>query len=83
MKKTQIITMKIYIDSDEIKFIKVNGDGKITKTGLPKEYKDFDRTYVDMKSIKVGEYPVVSFNKFILKDKAVWTKLNYKITKIN
>lgn len=74
--------MIVYIDSKDIKYLKVNESGKITRCGLPKSEQDFENTYLDIKKLEVGKEPVISFNKCVLGDNCNWVKLNYKITGI-
>ncbi len=69
------------IDNEDIKFFEINSKGKIVRSGerikrieydskgrKKIRYEDgdtFQDTYVDLKSIKVGECPKISFNKKI------------------
>ncbi len=85
--KTETSKVKLYIDNKDISYITVNSRGRIVSTGEKiKVVKDgittyekgdtFNDTQMDLKSIKVGFQPSISFNK------KIFTKLNYVITSI-
>lgn len=72
MRKT-----KIDIDCQDIKYFIVNERGKIIDTGEKDEEKDtFQDTLLDLKTVEIGEYPSITFNR------KVFTTLNYKVTDI-
>lgn len=66
-------------DGERVKWLEINSKGKITNTGENikiVEYDNFGKkkiryekgdtfneTYINLKTIKVGEYPKISFNK--------------------
>ena len=82
----------LYVENKEIDWIEVNSKGRITNTGEKIKRIEFDKnnkkiirfedgdtfqdTYIDLKSICVGCYPKVTFNK------KIFTELNYKINAI-
>lgn len=84
---TETSKIKVFIDSKELSYFIINPKGKIVETGEKiKTVKQgitsyecgdtFQDTYIDLKTIEVGVEPSISFNK------KVFTKLNYKLLKI-
>ena len=71
------VRVKISLKSKEIVYFIVNERGKIVDTGEIQEEKDtFQDTFIDFKSLEVGEKVKLTFNR------SVFTKLNYETTNI-
>ena len=71
------VRVKISLKSKEILYFIVNERGKIVDTGEIQEEKDtFQDTFIDFKSLEVGEKVKLTFNR------KVFTKLNYEVINI-
>ena len=71
------VRVKISLKSKEIVYFIVNERGKIVDTGEIQEEKDtFQDTFIDFKSLEVGEKVKLTFNR------KVFTKLNYEVINI-
>lgn len=71
------VRVKISLKSKEIGYFIVNERGKIVDTGEIQEEKDtFQDTFIDFKSLEVGEKVKLTFNR------KVFTKLNYEVINI-
>lgn len=73
--------MRLFIDSDEVRFLDINRRGKVTLSG-DENKKDWEGVYVDLSKVKVGNQLVVSFN--VTQNRRigidpVYTPLRYKI----
>ena len=69
--------VKIGLKNKEINYFIVNERGRIVDTGEVAEEKDtFQDTFIDFKSLEVGEKVKLTFNR------SVFTKLNYETTNI-
>lgn len=65
--------VKIGLKNKEINYFIVNERGRILDTGESSEEKDtFQDTFIDFKSLEVGEKVKLTFNR------SVFTKLNYE-----
>ena len=71
------VRVKISLKSKEIVYFIVNERGKIVDTGEIQEEKDtFQDTFIDFKSLEVGEKVKLTFNR------KVFTMLNYEVINI-
>ena len=71
------VRVKISLKNKEIKYFIVNERGRIVDTGEVSEEKDtFQDTFIDFKSLEVGEKVKLTFNR------KVFTKLNYEVINI-
>ena len=71
------VRVKISLKSKEIVYFIVNERGKIVDTGEIQEEKDtFQDTFIDFKSLEVGEKVKLTFNR------KVFTMLNYETTSV-
>ena len=71
------VRVKISLKSKEIVYFIVNERGKIVDTGEIQEEKDtFQDTFIDFKSLEVGEKVKLTFNR------KVFTKLNYETVSV-
>lgn len=71
------VRVKVSLKSKEIGYFIVNERGKIVDTGEIQEEKDtFQDTFIDFKSLEVGEKVKLTFNR------KVFTKLNYEVINI-
>ena len=71
------VRVKISLKNKEINYFIVNERGRIVDTGEVAEEKDtFQDTFIDFKSLEVGEKVKLTFNR------SVFTKLNYETTNI-
>ena len=71
------VRVKISLKSKEIGYFIVNERGKIVDTGEIQEEKDtFQDTFIDFKSLEVGEKVKLTFNR------SVFTKLNYETVSV-
>ena len=71
------VRVKISLKSKEIGYFIVNERGKIVDTGEIQEEKDtFQDTFIDFKSLEVGEKVKLTFNR------KVFTKLNYETVSV-
>ena len=71
------VRVKISLKNKEIKYFIVNERGKIVDTGEIQEEKDtFQDTFIDFKSLEVGEKVKLTFNR------KVFTKLNYETVSV-
>ena len=69
--------IKIGLKNKEIKYFIVNERGRIVDTGEIQEEKDtFQDTFIDFKSLEVGEKVKLTFNR------KVFTMLNYEVINI-
>lgn len=69
--------VKVFVDNKDIKYMVINGHGRICETGEIEEESDtFMDTFVDIKSLEVGKKLILTFNKIN------HTDLNYITTKI-
>jgi hypothetical protein len=67
------VRVKIDLKNKEIKYFIVNERGRILETGELSEEKDtFQDTFIDFKSLEVGEKVKLTFNR------KVFTMLNYE-----
>ena len=65
--------VKIGLKNKEINYFIVNERGRIVDTGEVSEEKDtFQDTFIDFKSLEIGEKVKLTFNR------SVFTKLNYE-----
>ena len=65
--------VKIGLKNKEIGYFIVNERGRILETGESSEEKDtFQDTFIDFKSLEIGEKVKLTFNR------SVFTKLNYE-----
>ena len=71
------VRVKISLKSKEIIYFIVNERGKIVDTGEIQEEKDtFQDTFIDFKSLEVGEKVKLTFNR------KVFTMLNYETVSV-
>lgn len=71
------VRVKISLKSKEIVYFIVNERGKIVDTGEIQEEKDtFQDTFIDFKSLEVGEKVKLTFNR------KVFTMLNYETVSV-
>ena len=71
------VRVKISLKRKEIVYFIVNERGKIVDTGEIQEEKDtFQDTFIDFKSLEVGEKVKLTFNR------KVFTKLNYETVSV-
>ena len=69
--------IKIGLKNKEIKYFIVNERGRIVDTGEIQEEKDtFQDTFIDFKSLEVGEKVKLTFNR------KVFTMLNYETVSV-
>lgn len=79
------MTKRIYVACKEIGYFDYDTNtGRVTNT--EKDFMDvWQGTFLKVESVKLGKRPILTFNKRErkrIKKQPVYTKLNYKVTKI-